>query len=470
MRALVATLAACCALQGCKSQKLLAVERDLAATRARLDALALQKSEALAKAKERNTARWTLAQQADQTEQEQHRLTAALDVLGGGAVPKVLALADALATKGADVDGVAADIASEDLPCVAGEQPPAEGEADMPYGEPCHEVELQDACEGVPERTEAALTWSCEARVPGKGGGPDSAVCLASYHYPTEGLTVPAQFVATELDLTVVRVAFEHQGRLYVADYPAPSVAQYRPKNVSGLDGCAAENSNAQCVRRCESSAGRVQMTGACEGDGDWDGPHGDSDEPAEVSRAREEAERARLAAAEAETELAYQQCMSGCNPQPEPAPEAGPEGEPDQGPPVPPSVEFTWRASPAPGLYIFDKVAKEPQASWPATAVLLLHPKLGELLDGALEAPAADTLYALELQAELIDATATEPDHGKAAFIGLDNGDPAGVVFSSDGKGDVTSLSPSESCGWLKKAPRAAKALREACAKRGGQ
>jgi len=467
MRALLVTLLGCCALQGCKSEKLLAVERDLAATRARLDALTVQKNEALAKSRERNTARWTYAQQADQTEQAQHRLAAALDVLGGGAVPKVLTLADALASKTADVNAVAADIVSEDLPCVAGAEQPGEGEAQGE--EPCHEVPLEDACESVPERTEAALTWSCEAKVPGRGG-PDSAVCLASYHYPTDGLTIPAQFVATELDLTVVRVAFEHQGRLYVADYPAPSVAQYRPKNVSGLDACAAENSNAQCVRSCESTAGRVPMTGWCGGehgdDGD-EGGEGGPEEPPEVTRAREEAERTRAAAAEAETELAYQQCMAGCGPEPTPEPE--PEGDAAQAPPDPPSVEFTWRGSPAPGLYVFDKVAKEPQASWPNTAVLLLHPKLGELLDGTLEVPEADTLYELELQAELIDATATEPDHGKMAFIGLDNGEPAGVIFSADGKGEVKSLTGSETCGWLKKAPKAARTLRETCAKRGG-
>lgn len=426
-------LAVTCALfaaQGCKSQKVLAVETEIAAARGRLASLEKRRQELGAESRRLQVERKTFSHQADEAALAKERLVAAGLALRGLPLPDGVLLDEALRAKSPKLGELAASIVQRQLPCADPDAPPD----DEATGPDCLPAPLADACEGVSARKTQSLAWSCPAIVP-TDKGPAAAVCVATAALAESIYPLSAPTLHVEGD--VLRLAFEKNGRLVVGDWPPPNVEVYRPENWSELETCAAENSHAQCVRSCDERHGRL---GGCDdwADGYEGGGEGEEDtEPYELRAAREAAARAEAEAAQARDELSYQECLAGC--------ETGEEAEPE---PIS-RVSLAYRRSPAPGLFQFDVELSDEDGGVPAHTVLISFPALHEALAGDAEAPGEDdtvreVVTALDVQ-KLSEGQAVD---GKRIFAGLtQEGFPVGVRASVDGKTPPIDLELDEVC-----------------------
>lgn len=127
MRTMLAVTCAVLAAQGCKSQKVLAVEVEVAAARGRLAALEKKRQELLTESRRLQIERKTFSHQADEAALARERLIAAGQVLGGQPIPDGLQLDEALRTKSPQLGALAAKIIQRQLPCA---DPEAEAEDD----------------------------------------------------------------------------------------------------------------------------------------------------------------------------------------------------------------------------------------------------------------------------------------------------------------------------------------------------
>lgn len=393
-------LLALMALSGCKSQKLRDVEAELAATRSRLATLETKRKELLAESKRLLVERKTHAQQADEAELARNQVLAAGLVLGGQPIPDGVLLDDALRSKRGDLGRLAATIVQRQLPC--GSDTPAE---DPQEGNPCEPPPLEDACVGVEPRIVQPFSWTCAETVASPGLA-TVAVCKGAGSWPAN--TLPLAVFGERVDADVVRLAFEHRGRLVVADWPPPDLELYRPRNASELDACEATNSQEQCLRTCDERFGRLSSCG----DGWGDSPMGEDDEeneePYELKQAREAAALAEAQAAEARNELEYQECRAPCEV------EATEEDAMS-------SVSLTLRKERFPGLFFFDvSIDGHDDAGVSTRQLVLSFDELLEAKRDELELPEEDLVRGLSV---VFDTPRLEKLESKdeVTFVGFD-------------------------------------------------
>jgi hypothetical protein len=216
------------ALGSCKSQKLIAVETEVSAAKARLATLEKKRAELAAEVKRTEVTRRAFSQQADDAEVAKQRLVAAGLVIHGDPVPDAVLLDQALRAKSPELGKLAAAIVQRQLPC-ATEEDATEVEQDD--GARCTPPPVPDSCEGVPERTVRSLEWTCTDVVKVAGARP-TVVCKANGEWKSDAWPVNAP--TGRIDAEMVRLAFAHRGRLFVADWPAPRLGLYRPPQRRG--------------------------------------------------------------------------------------------------------------------------------------------------------------------------------------------------------------------------------------------
>lgn len=435
---------------GCKSQKLVAVETEVAAAKARLATLDKKRRELLDETKKVDVSRKTYAQQADEAEVAKQRLVAAGLVLHGDPVPDSVLLEDALRSKSPELGKLAASIVQRQLPCVdEKDEPENDDEGPEDGSGDCSPPALPDECEGVPETVMQSFTWSCEI-VKRKATRP-VALCTSDVNGSTS--TWPLSAPSQRLDAQAVRMAFEHQGRLVVADWPRPSTDLYRPRNDDELAQCQSQNDDAQCIRTCDERYGRLdEVCGRYGDDGDYgDGEEDDGENP-EVAAARRASQEADAEAARAREELEYQQCLAACEPAEE-------EYEPE----VPFTAELSLRKDGYPGVFIFDVSYTDPEpdaGAWPAEVLVL---GFGESLLAVEDpAPETDTVDALT-ELLLVDEVKTFESPMGLVLYGVDSKNrPAGALVSRDGTMPPSMLTREKACELT---PQSDKAFAKACA-----
>ena len=314
----------------CHDSKVDKAEADLLAVKAHVAALKTKHQELLVRTKQAELSRWALAQQADDAALASLQLSAAEGVLEGKPLAAAFELPAMVTSKDSKaVLEFAAHAVQDVVPCVKPGDPDYGGPG-YSRGPNCDPPPVEDTCAGVAARNVISGKWSCETKVEGGPKLPALLACTLTAEYPPDA---PAELNETKgmvISRTLVRAAFTHQGHLYVADYPAPSIDAYQPANQLPLEACKSENGKLECERSCEDSFHRLDRPNCgigADGEGDtYDGPppSEEPDEPAEVRSAREEAARAegRAAAAQrdadaAKDELAYQECRSACRPDP---------------------------------------------------------------------------------------------------------------------------------------------------------
>lgn len=430
------------AAAGCKSQKLIAVETEVAAARARLETLEKKRRDLLDETKRVALSQKTYAQQADEAEVAKARLVAAGLVLHGDPVPDGVLLEEALKSKSPELGKLAANIVQRQLPCLSADEPgDAEPTDDERYGDDCGPPELPDECEGVLERTVQSLDWSCPSIVKTPGARP-VAVCFASGTWRTAEW--PLGVPTAQIDSEMVRLTLEHKGRLFVADWPAPSLDVYRPPNDLELAQCRSRNDSAHCTRTCEERSGRLDDV--CRRY--YDAPEDDEYDPEEdpdVAAARRASEQADAEAARAREELEYQQCLAAC------------DAEADTSEPEAPiTARLELRKERLPGVFAFDVSydTSAPDAGPLPKDVLVLgfDDALTEVVEPESQGDTVDALDELLLVKSLSRFDA--PD-GVVLFGPDSRGAPAGVVVAADGRGIPRVLTPHELCALLPAAKR---------------
>ena len=443
MRTLLVVTCAVLAFPGCKSQKLLAVEADLAAAKARLATLEKHRLELTAESRKLQVERQTFSQQADEASLARQRLIGATFALRKLPIQDGVLLDEALRAKSPKLGALAASIVQRQLPCADPDaEAPGEGEGG------CLPPPLDDACLGVAERTFQVLKWDCPAVV-ASPNAPSSAVCLATAEMQES--TYPLYASTPRVEGDVVRLAFEKKGRLFVADWPSPQLDSYRPPNTSELATCQAENDHAQCIRSCDERHGRLATCG------DWDegdeGQMGDDEnpEPYEVRAAREAAARAEKEAERARDELSYQECLASC------------EGGSQTVPESPTRIALSYQRSPAPGLFQFDVSLTQDDGGVPAHTVLISFPALLAELSGSAAPLSEDTVLELSTELDVNQLLEGQPAEGQKVFGGVTpDGIPVAVRVALDGKSAPTTLDLDAACDLgvaLANAP-----MREAC------
>jgi hypothetical protein len=440
-RQLTLALAVTVTVAGCKSQKVVQAEIELAAAKARVATLDKKRKDLTDELKRTEVARRTFAQQADEAEVAKQRLVSAGLVLHGDPVPDSVLLEDALRTKSPKLGALAASIVQRQLPCVedkAGDAPdeqPDEGEGD---GYNCSPPELEDACVGVLEETVQSFKWECPAVVKAQGARP-VAVCLAQGVWRSdtwEGVSYPT----TQTDNQVIRLALVNKNRLFVSDFPKPSMALYRPHNDEELATCAAENEDAQCIRKCDTDFGRLENT--CERYGDYgdEGPdYDDSEENPDVAAARRAAEQADAEAARAREELQYQECLARCARSPD-------EREPE----AVVGLRYTLTEDRYPGVFIFEVDYDSGEAdggALPSQVVVLgLDDALTEVTDPEA-ASEDDTMGEVAWLLHVKTLQKHETPEGLVLFGEAPNGAIDAVLISKSGKAAPRPLSAVEAC-----------------------
>ncbi|MFT3713218.1 MAG: hypothetical protein QM817_36650 [Archangium sp.] len=424
-------------LAGCKSQKVVQAEVELAAAKARVATLDKKRKDMTDELKRVEVSRRQFSQQADEAEVAKQRLVAAGLVIHGDPVPDSVLLEEALRAKSPKLGGLAASIVQRQLPCVdekADDTPEEEGD---PVQDNCGPPELEDACVGVLEETVQSFKWECPAVVKTPGARP-VAVCLAQGVWRNdtwEGVSGPTN----QTDNQLVRLALVHKNRLFVADWPKPSMAVYRPHNDEELAACTADNDDAQCIRKCDTTFGRLDDT--CERYGDYgdDGPEYErDDEDPDVAAARRAAEQADAEAARAREELQYQECLSACK-----RDESDAEPEPVVG------VRYSLSNERYPGVFLFDveyDSGLEDGGVLPSEVVALgFDDALTEVTDP--EAQEDDTVGELDFLLYVKALQKYDSPQGVVLFGEAPNGLPDGVLVSKTGKEAPKVLKPDEVC-----------------------
>ncbi len=398
---------------------------------------------------------------------------------------------------------LATGLLDPERPCVetkkeesAEESAEAEAEAEEGGCGPCEAEPYEDACKEVPGRLSPWPAWTCDAVTASGGTLPGAAFCRATFEYPqsTSVGESPNAVGGLATSQEVVRIAFEHGGRLYASDFPEPSDTLYHPTNTTGLETCAATTQQNACVHQCDVRFDRYEDPCACDqapemhdddcgcGDGDEE----ESEESPAVREARLASEAAEAAVVEAQreaevaaTELKYQQCVAACEPEePEEAPTTDADGNPL--PPEPDSVARTARleASPAPGIFVVTvetqtRTVDGSEIETTSSTQVLEHTALRELWAG--KAPSeADTLSSLQTHVQFEDvlregdavSLAPLPGMKGATLVGLFQEQVMAVRFSTEREEEaVQPLEPDVVCEAMKKEPkRFPAAYLEAC------
>lgn len=416
----------------CKSQKVIEVETEIAAAKGRVASLEKKRQELTSELKRLQVERKTFGQQADEAALARERLAAASWALAGKPIPDGIQLDEALRAKSPTLGKLAAAIVQRQLPCI--DETAQQNEEDERSD--CEPPPLDDACEGVSETLTQSFSWRCQ-QLPAKGKVPATALCfskaeLASSDYPLETPT-------THIEADVVRMAYEKNGRLIVADWPPPAHELYEPANWSELATCQSENENAQCVRSCDTRWGKV---GGC---GDWgydgyEGQQGEGDdenpEPYELRAAREAAERAEREAQEARDELAYQECIAQCG---------SPESEEEEIK----QISLEYKSSPAPGLYqLAVKGQSDEGKATESTTLLVSFLAAHDEIAGSAEPEKEDTVGDLSTVLAVRKIIEGKVTDGTRVLAGLTlNDQPTAARITMDGTVAPVALTLDETC-----------------------
>lgn len=380
------------------------------------------------------------------------------------------------------VEGLAERVLANERPCAATADSEGEGEGEGGCG-PCEVEPYEDACKGVDPNTTSSPDWSCASLTAAGEGLPPAAFCTSAIEHPAPGPSVDSPYAEQSLptQLQVVRVAFVHQGRFYVSDYPKPDPSLYNPPNVEPLVTCTATTTRNSCIHDCEVQYNRYQDPCACQSDS-YEHEHDDSEEteddereePAEVRQARQaaaqaeaEAQAARERAEEAQQEVAYQECLASCEPV-----ENGddPTDTEADAPPDPVSTQVTasLEAAPAPGIFVVSRVVR---AMGPAGQVLseeqstlvLKHVALAKVWE-KLTPSTSELLGALERVIELEEVVREGqkpslkplPGRSEPTLVGLSAGRVVALSFSSaPGTEPVTKLESGTACQAMRAEPK---------------
>ena len=374
------------------------------------------------------------------------------------------------------IEGVAARVLADERPCSSYDDD--EGALRGHYIG-CVEEPVADACINVEKNNASSPDWVC-ATLAGKIQDlPQAAFCTWTLEHPAPGEGVDSPYAEQSLPtaLQAVRVAFAHEGRLYVSDYPEPAPALYNPPNVGPLVECKSTNARNECLHNCEVRFDRYHPCDEYDdelGDesGEENGPEDDvSDEPIEVRQARQaaaeaeaEAEEARKRAEEAQEEVSYQECLSSCEPGSRKKP-----GEPENSvEPVSTTVTSSLEASPAPGVFLVSRVVrtlgpKDAVMHETKSLLLLKHPGLVALWQNKA-LPPSETLGALEPIAELDEVVDSGGKPSVAPLPGLEGpvlvGMRAGAVKAyamktQAGQEPVVELGTAAVCAALRAEPK---------------
>lgn len=378
------------------------------------------------------------------------------------------------------VEGLAARVLADERPCVA--QGDEEGAGEGGCG-PCDVAPYEDACADVEKNTTSSPNWGCASLAATGEGLPPAAFCTSTIEHPASGTSVDSPYAEQGLPtaLDVVRVAFVHQGRLYVSDYPKPEPSLYNPPNVEPLVACTATTSRSACIHDCEVRFNRYEDPCACQPDDGYEHDHDHSDEPEdEESDEPPEVRQARLAAEEAEAEaqaaseraeearqeVAYQECLATCEPSDEEVEtaEVDPEAPPD---PVSTTVTASLEAAPAPGIFVVSRVVRELGPSQQVLGeekrtVVLRHPALVTVWKKL--SPPTEPLGTLEEVGELAEvlsegnkpSLAPLPGRSEPTLVGLKGGKVLAYAFSAtQGSEPVKELDASTVCTALRAEPK---------------
>ena len=391
------------------------------------------------------------------------------------------------------IEELGARVLADERPCAAS----AEDAENVDECGPCEVAPFEDACTEVATNTTSTPEWSCVSLERTGQGLPPAAFCTSSLLHPAPGPNVDSPYAEQNLltGLDVVRVAFAHEGRLYVSDYPQPEPTLYNPPNVDPLVECKATTARNECIHQCEVKFNRYEDPCACESGDDPDDYHDhmgeeeESDEPAEVREARRaaaeaeaEAEAARQRAEEAQQEVAYQECRAACEPEPEPEPEvdAPEDAEAEvRVEPVSTTVTMSLEAAPAPGIFVVTRAVSalgpdDKALSETKSVLLLKNPGLVALWQKKA-LPPSETLGALEPISELDEvmmngeklALAPLPGIEGAALVGMRAGVVKAFALKTQaGQEPVVELATAATCTALRAEPkRFPEAYLKACA-----
>ena len=417
----------------CKSQKVIEVETEIAAAKSRVAALDKKRQELTTDLKRLQIERKTFGQQADEAALARERLNAAYYALTQKPLPDGIQLDEALRAKSPTLGKLAAEIVQRQLPCIDESDAPsdADGQGD------CSPPPLADACEGVSETSTQAFAWNCKT-LPANGKVPALALCLSRAELAASDY--PPTVSTNHLEGDVVRMAYEKKGRLFVADWPPPSMALYEPENYAELATCQSENDNAQCVRTCDERWGKLGGCGDWGGDG-YEGEGGDADgdeEPYELRAAREAAAREEREAQEARDELSYQECVAAC-------------GSPETEEEVISHVSLEYKSTPAPGLYQFAVKGQNEEGKATETNTLLIsfmsvHDELAGNGEPGEEDTVGDLNTVLNVR-KIIEGKVTD---GERVLAGLTTEDlPTAARITMDGTKPPVKLDLDQTCAF---------------------
>ena len=420
---------------GCKSERLKTTEAELTAARARLAAMDARRADMVKELNAVEAARRKAARDADAAEYAITRLSGALQVLEGKPVPDGLLLDDALKTKSPELGRLAATIVQRQLPCV--EANAADEEADKQQEQECRTPEVPDACEGVPPRTVQDFSWSC-TRLAETKGAPTIAICSS----PLTGHD----------DVGALRLAFLHEGRVIVGDFPAPSSELYTPENTSERNACNAENLASSCESTCDDRFGRNGCYDPYEGGDGYVGEEEDNDEPAELVAARREAAQAAEAARQAEDELAYQECRANCAADPT-----------EEDALLASTMEYV--ATVSPGVFHFhNRTGPDADGGYDEGDAIISFPTYNQVLADNFETDEDDVQgLSLELYSDEGFVT-SKPADGALLMAGCYAQKVNGIRVFVDGKKPVEALNTADTCAFVERMKN--KRLTELCAK----
>jgi hypothetical protein len=362
---------------------------------------------------------------------------------------------------------------------------------------PCEVAPYEDTCVGVETNLAASPDWSCATLARTGEGLPPAAFCTSVLEHPAPASGVESPYAEKALDtsLQVVRVAFVHQGKLQVSDYPAPKPSLYNPPNVGPLAACKAETDRNRCIHECKVAYGRYEDPCACEqpdaapeAPSEDEEPEGyeeeESPEQREAREAAAEAEAEAREAEEARREAEYPQCLASCEPEEEAEEQASPSDSAAEGTPEPPptSTVVTARleATPAPGVFVVSRelqvlrAQKEVAEVAPLTLVLKHSGLVALWQKKAL--PGEEALGALE-EVGRVDTVMKEA--GKPAIVplpgvegpvlvGLLEGRVKAYAFTTQpGREPVVALEPAVVCEAVRAEPkRFPQEVQDACAR----
>jgi hypothetical protein len=395
-------------------------------------------------------------------------------------------LAESLRQKDPKATGeVVARVLEDARPCAATTE--EQGDSEAACG-PCEVAPFEDTCVGVEPNLESSLEWSCAAVARSAEGVPPAAFCTSTLEHPAPGYGVESPYSERGLptSLQVVRIAFAHQGRLYVSDYPKPEPTLYNPPNVEPLVQCKAETARNECIHKCEVRFERYVDPCACEtGDEPDEHDHEDPEEgdeedgvPAEVREARRaaaeaeaEAEEARKRALEAQQEVEYQECLAACEPGKEELAELADDDDNAETHVEPESIAVTasLEATPAPGVFVVSRDVRElinekkEVLDGKKSTLVLKHPGLVALWQKKA-LPDSDTLGVIETVGQLDEvlseggkpSLAPLPGMEGPTLAGLSGGKVKAYAFKAQaGQEPVVELDGAAVCAALRAGPK---------------